>query len=158
MEDNKLENSKDIINSSFSSLFNEVDNLISGMKIKSSDEILNGSVAEAQKLLEQILPYQNFYDKLFDAKQVFDEIPNTILESVRPEIEEVEEVNDNAEYTSQINFRIPVLKALIFLGGSSKENEVIDFVKKDMKNKLSERDYEISEGQEHAMWIINLFL
>ena len=38
------------------------------MKLHSSEEILNGSVQEAQKLLSQILPYQNFYEKLVEAK------------------------------------------------------------------------------------------
>ena len=68
MDTEELNNTKEEIYSSFTSLFGNVDNLISEMKLKSSEEILNGSVEEAQKLLSQIIPYQKFYEKLFFRK------------------------------------------------------------------------------------------
>ena len=162
-------NHKDEINESFNSLFNNVDNLISEMKQKSSEEILNGSVVEAQKLLQEILPYQTFYEKLVEAQQVFNRIGSVSaddIELAKEKIEalnqdeidkEVEQAKSEDEITSQINFRIPVLKALIFLGGSSEEVEVTDFVKKEMKNKFTEKDLETPEGEDKERWINNLY-
>lgn len=169
MDNEKLNKNKEEIVSSFSSLFENVDNLISDMKLHSSEEILNGSVVEAQKLVSQILPYQKFYDKLIGAKKVFDDInkvPQEEIELAKEKIEaldqeeiekEVEEANEESDITSQINFRIPVLKALIFLGGSSEEIEVTDFVKKEMKKKFTEKDLEIPEGEEKERWLSNLY-
>ena len=62
------------IKKNFNSLFDNVDNFITDLKLKSSEEILNGSIVEAQKLISKILPYQNFYEKLKDARQAFYEI------------------------------------------------------------------------------------
>lgn len=173
MDNENIKKTKEEINSSFSSLFSGVDNLISDMKLHSSEEILNGSVQEAQKLLSQILPYQNFYEKLVEAKSVFDKlesVPKETIEEAKQKIESLnqdeidEEVkesnneeNQEADVTTQINFRIPILKALIFLGGSSEEVDVTEFVKKEMKKKLTEKDREIPEGEDKERWLSNLY-
>jgi hypothetical protein len=171
LENENIKKTKDEINSSFSSLFSGVDSLISEMKLHSSEEILNGSVQEAQKLLSQILPYQNFYEKLVEAKSVFDKlesVPKEAIEEAKKKIkslnqdeidEEVKESNEEQEsdFTTQINFRIPILKALIFLGGSSEEVDVTEFVKKEMKKKLTEKDCEVPEGEDKERWLSNLY-
>jgi len=169
LDNKKLLKSKDEINESFSSLFVNVDNLISEMKQQSSEEILNGTVTAAQKLLEQILPYQTFHEKLKEAKNVFDEIGEVSqndIEAVKEKIasldqdqidKEVEGANQESDITSQINFRIPILKALIYLGGSSEEVEVTEFVKKDMKSKLTKKDFEVPDNENQELWINNLY-
>ena len=169
MDNEQLNKSKQEIDSLFASLFENVNNLISEMKHHSSEEILNGSVVEAQKLLSQILPYQKFYDKLQDTKNVFSDIssvPKEEIELVKEKMEtldqekidkEVLKVNEESEITSQINFRIPVLKALIFLGGSSEEIEVTDFVKKEMKRKFTDEDLQVPNGDEKERWLSNLY-
>ena len=170
MNSEQLDQNKTEINESFSSLFSNVDNLISEMKLLSSEEILNGSVVEAQKLLGQILPYQKFYEKLQETKKVFDEISGGIstseIELVKEKLEtmdqkeideKVEEVKEEEDVTSQNNFRIPILKALIFLGGSSEELEVTEFVQKEMKKKLTKKDLEKPEGEDKERWLSNLF-
>jgi hypothetical protein len=171
LEAENLNKYKDEINTSFTTLFSNVDNLITEMKLVSSEEILNGSVVEAQKLLAQILPYQQFHEKLEEAKKVFDQlnsVPKEDIELVKEKIEalsqdevdeEVEQSKEdkNEEATSQNSYRIPILKALIFLGGSSEEVEVTDFVFKEMKNKLNEKDHEIPEGEDKERWLSNLY-
>jgi hypothetical protein len=169
VKDKDISDHQEEINETFNSLFGNVDNLISAMKQKSSEEILNGSVVEAQKLLNQILPYQTFYEKLQEAKNVFNQIGSVSAEDIaqakekieslnQEEIDkEVEKTNGDDEVTSQINYRIPILKALIFLGGSSEELEVTEFVKKEMKNKFTEKDMEVPEGEEKERWISNLY-
>lgn len=171
----KRVNDKDIterqneINETFNSLFGNVDDLISSMKQKSSEEILNGSVVEAQKLLNQILPYQTFYEKLQEAKSIFNQIGSVSAEEIAQAKEKIEALNQEEidkevekttgkdEVTSQINYRIPILKALIFLGGSSEEVEVTEFVKKEMKDKFTEKDMEVPEGDKRERWISNLY-
>ena len=69
MNSEHLEQNKKEINESFSSLFSNVDNLISEMKLLSSEEILNGSVVEAQKLLGQILALSEFLRKIAGNKK-----------------------------------------------------------------------------------------
>ncbi len=120
----QLNKNKQEINESFTSLFGNVDNLIAEMKLTSSEEILNGSVVEAQKLLGQILPYQTFYEKLREAKNVFDEISGISKEDIKNVKEKIEaldqeevnneivEANQESEITSQINFRVPILQKI----------------------------------------------
>lgn len=180
MNTEQLDQNKAEINESFNSLFSNVDNLISEMKLLSSEEILNGSVLEAQKLLGQILPYQNFYEKLQETKKVFDSIGginNNDIEKVKEKLEtldqekineelealnegnseEIEDENNELDITAQNNFRIPILKALIYLGGSSEEVEVTEFVQKEMKNKLTKKDREIPEDSDKEVWLNNLY-
>ena len=167
------------IKKNFNILFENVDSFITDLKLKSSEEILNGSITEAQKLLSKIIPYQNFYEKLKIARQSFfdieiqPEVKNENKKHVQEETEEIyndgseedfEEVIDNEEnskqnndVTSQNNFRIPILKSLIFLGGSSEENDVIEFVKKDLKTKLTKADFEIPEGYDKERWLTNMY-
>ncbi|MBK8943917.1 MAG: hypothetical protein IPM32_01480 [Ignavibacteriae bacterium] len=166
------------IKKSVNNLFDNVDNFITDLKLKSSEEILNGSIVEAQKLISKILPYQNFYDKLKDARQAFYEIEliseskkenknenkkaqievlqNEVLEDEIFE-EDLEKDFEEVSVTAQNNFRIPILKSLIFLGGSSEETEVIDFVKRDMRNKLTSADFEKPEGEANERWLTNLY-
>lgn len=163
---------KEAIRSLFNELFNNVDDFISGMKLQSSEEILNGSVEEAQKILNEILEYKNFHEKLKEAKIEFDKIDKVTkeeIEEVKEKIEtldqeqieeELKEQNEETkenDVTSQVNFRIPILKALIFLGGSSEEVELTDFVKKEMKDKFTKKDLEIPEGEDKERWISNLY-
>ncbi|PID57909.1 MAG: hypothetical protein CR986_08300 [Ignavibacteriae bacterium] len=181
MEHEEINKKKEEVKQYFSSLFETVDGLISGLKQRSSEEILNGSVEKAQKLLTQIIPYQKFYEKLGETRDVFNKIENSSetensaqTESVSKEDiklakekiktmdqkeidEEVKASNKESGAKTENNYRIPVLKALIFLGGSSEEVEVIEFVKKDMKNKLSKNDLEIPEGEQKERWITNLY-
>lgn len=165
------------IEDSFNSLFSEVDEFISELKLESSEEILNGSVSKAQELLSQIVPYESFYESLKDAKVSFENIglktknnnseinqnSNEPINDEKIEFEEVNEseeiktVSDDLNFTSQEKFRIPILKALIFLGGSADENEVTEFVKKDMKNKLTNLDFEIPEGEDKERWLSSLY-
>lgn len=176
MNSKQLKKSQNEIDESFTSLFKNVDNLISEMKLASSEEILTGSVEEAQKLLQQILPYQKFYDKLNETKGVFDEISGVSkedLELAKEKIEaldqeEVDEevkvvnevpeiIEEESEVTSQINYRIPILKALIYLGGSSEEIEVTEFVHKEMKEKFTQSDLEKPDDGDKENWLNNLY-
>jgi hypothetical protein len=170
-----INKTKDEIISLFTSLFENVDNLISDMKLSSSDEILNGSLTEAQALLGQIISYQKFHEKLKETKVVFDEINSVSKEDINFVKEKIETLNQkeidesiakddkkagenkNVEITSQLSYRIPVLKALIYLGGSSEEVEVTDFVKREFKNKFTKKDLEIPEGEDRENWISNLY-
>lgn len=172
LEKSKNSENKEIIRDLFSNLFNQVDDFISGMKLQSSEEILNGSVEEAQKILSEILEYKNFHKKLEEAKVEFDKIDKVSkedIDEVKEKIEsldqeqideEIKEQNENAveeDITSQVNFRIPILKALIFLGGSSEEVELTDFVKKEMKGKFTKKDLEVPKGEDKERWISNLY-
>lgn len=172
MDPEKIKENKDEITTAFLDLFEKADNLISEMKLQSSEEILNGSIEKAQKLLQEIVPYQTFYQKLEETKNAFDAIGQVSAddiekvkekietldqEQIDKEVKEANEANEDAEVTSPINFRIPILKALIYLGGSSEEVEVTEFVKKEMKGKLTKKDLEILENESQEIWLDNLY-
>lgn len=169
MDPEKIKENQADINNAFTDLFGKVDGLISEMKLQSSEEILNGSIEKAQKFLQEIIPYQTFYEKLKESKSAFDAIGQVSadeIEKVKEKIEtldqeqidkEVKEANEGSDVTSPINFRIPILKALIYLGGSSEEVEVTEFVKKEFKGKLSKKDLEIPKDEKNERWLENLY-
>lgn len=153
----------------FIELFENVDNLITLLKQESSNEILNGSINEAQKLLSKIIPYQEFYKKLVDAKHEFEKIENNSKDIKSDEKQETEEIsqkevldydeeisNNDSDETDHSSFRLPILKALIFMGGSSEKDEVIEHVGKEFKGKLKNSDFEIQNGEKFERWILNL--
>ena len=63
-----------------------------------------------------------------------------------------EEVNED-ELTPQDAFRLPILKALIYLGGSGKVKDVTNFIEKDMKNKFRPLDNEVLNGDGQKEWV-----
>lgn len=57
------------------------------------------------------------------------------------------------DFTPNDSYRIPILKALIYLGGSAKLEDVAAFIEKDMKNKFKEADQEKGANGFGKLWI-----
>lgn len=142
------------------------------LKLISSDEILNGSLEEAQKILAKISPVEISANKLLE---FHDEFISTIQSvniqsngsgdngelSNQSKSAKVsgERVSNNLRnfkstesFVSQIEFRLSILKALIYLGGSAHVNDVMKFIEKDMRKKLQESDFQIPKGDELKRW------
>ncbi len=159
----------------FENVYDKINDYVSGLKQQSSDEILNGSLEKAQKLLNELVPYENVVKKLTEAKELFDQINNG-QNGKSGKVEEKNEQNDendsdeffdpqaleeetgNDVLTPESEFRIPMLKGLIYLGGSAAIDEVIGFVKKDMKNKLTGKDTEIINDDGLEKWHESLLI
>ncbi len=169
---------KEEILSAFENVYDKINGYVAGLKQQSSDEILNGSLEKAQKLLNELVPYESVIKKLTEAKELFDKIKNgsngkeTESEdneennSEQPEGEEDDVIFDTQfldeegedRITPENDFRIPMLKGLIYLGGSAAIDEVIGFVKKDMKNKLTPKDTEIINDDGLEKWHESLLI
>ena len=128
------------INSAFNLVFDTINGYVGNLKKKSSDEILNGSISEAQKLIDEILPYEGVVKKLVEAKLLLENIQSGNGKNVKEENfnsdeqktskNDSEEFNEeSAEITPKEKFRVPILKALIYLGGSASIDKVVEFVK-----------------------------
>ena len=135
------------------SINSKVDSYIQALKLKSSDEILSGSISEAQKMLNQIVPIEEGYRQLSGCHDIFLEVLNgnyTINESEvkagktysKSENSKEGDDSESLNYTSDKMYRVPILKALIYLGGSANLDEVAEFIKKEMKNKFKPADLE----------------
>ncbi len=157
------------INSAFNLVFDTINGYVGNLKKKSSDEILNGSISEAQKLIDEILPYEGVVKKLVEAKLLLENIQSGNGKNVKEENfnsdeqktskNDSEEFNEeSAEITPKEKFRVPILKALIYLGGSASIDKVVEFVKKDMKKKLNAKDFEQVNDDGLEKWAENLFL
>lgn len=167
--------SNEEIHSAFNLVFDTINGYVGNLKKESSDEILNGSIAKAQKLIDEILPYENVVKKLVEAKLLLENIHSGNGKSENQnESEKGDSVSgkqktedstpeegvdsDSMEFTPKENFRVPILKALIYLGGSAAIDKVVEFVKKDMKKKLKEKDFEQVNDDGMEKWAENLFL
>lgn len=169
---------KEEIISAFENVYEKINGYVANLKQKSSDEILNGSLEKAQQLLNELVPYESVIKKLSEAKELFNNIQNGSngnekvneeKEESNSEQQEGEEDNvifdpqfldeeDENKITPEEDFRIPMLKGLIYLGGSAAIDEVIGFVKKDMKNKLTAKDTEVINEDGLEKWHESLLI
>lgn len=146
-----------------------VKDYITGLKKQSSEEILDGSVETAQSLISRIIPVETLYKKLAKTQTELLELINNQLnggeeskadedDSDNSESEEktdtqkeekkVEAPKKEDKISEQKVYRIPILKGLIYLGGSAEVPDVVDFIKRDMKNKFTESDLEFIRTKE----------
>jgi len=158
------ENQKKEVEKSFKTCQQKIEDYIQSLKKFSSEEILNGSIEEAQKILTQIIPIENSskelleYHKDFMSKMIFfgEESPDApnkkptgspLEDKPKPPLEKKIK-SDEKEISSSKTFRLSILKALIYLGGSARLNEVMDFIERDLKNKMKPGDFEKLKNNE----------
>ena len=133
---------------------------VESLKRKSSEEILNGSLEEAQNIIIQILPVENEYKKLAESHNSFLNVlkgNQTIDFSTKTAASEKSELNkldlSDMDFTPNDTYRIPILKALIYLGGSAKLHDVAGFIEKDMKKKFKPGDQEKGANGFEKLWV-----
>jgi len=143
------------------SINSKIGEYIQALRHKSSDEILSGSILEAQKIINQILPIESEFKKM-------DECHNSFLSVLRnssntTSTKKPQESSKNAElskldlsgmdFTPAELYRVPILKALIYLGGNATLPDIAKFIEKDMKNKFKKADHEKGANGFEKLWI-----
>ena len=138
------------------------------MKVISSDEILNGSIEEAQKILNKIVPVENAAKKMIQYQDDFIKIIESAdvrkingrnVVQRKSEDEEARtnvtsNIKSSENFTTQIEFRLSILKALIYLGGSANVQKVMEFIGKDMRKKFRKGDFDTPNGSGEKRWEI----
>jgi len=159
------------IKKSFEICNKKIDDHIHELKIISSEEILNGSIEEAQKILNHILPVETAAKKMLQYQEEFINViesanigKNKTVKSGanngRDDLEAAEKVpasnpdnNNSAEnFISQNEYRVSILKSLIYLGGSASTKEVMGFIEKDLRKKFKPGDLEAANGNGEKIW------
>jgi len=161
-----MEKSKDVmidkseLEKMINSIGEKVSDYVKSLKKQSSEEILNGSLVEAQKIISQILPIENEYKQMEMSHTSFLKVLNgkkIIDSSTKTKVSEKLEINkldlSGMDFTANETYRVPILKALIYLGGSAKLNDVIGFIEKEMKNKFKPADQEKGTNGFEKLWI-----
>lgn len=144
------------------SIGSKVNDYLSSLKKTSTDEIMNGSIPEAQKLLGKIIPIEEGYKKLTSCHAEFLQILNAdgkiteVKEKIKDEAAESDlkkiDLSD-MEFTPSSLYRVSILKALIYLGGSAKLTEVASFIEKEMKGKFKPADNEKGANGFGKLWV-----
>lgn len=172
----------------FKNVQDKIKKYVDSLKMKGSEELLNGSVEKAQKLIGAIIPVDSAAKKLKkeqddllnvlesqdeseesdeterepethnkssdEIENTPDEVPVTEEQTDLPSAETVpvQEFSED-DLTPQESFRLPILKALIYLGGSGKVKDISNFIEKDMKNKFRPLDNDILNGDDVKEWV-----
>ncbi|MCF6269387.1 MAG: hypothetical protein L3J41_06745 [Melioribacteraceae bacterium] len=151
---------KEELEKMINSIGDKVSNYVKLLKRKSSEEILNGSIVEAQKIINQILPIEAEYREMAKCHTSFLNVLNgnkTMNSLNKREISEKLELNkldlSDMDFTPNDNYRVPILKALIYLGGSAKLPDVAGFIEKEMKNKFKPGDQEKGANGFGKLWV-----
>ena len=139
----------------------KVGEYIQALKHKSSEEILNGSILEAQKIINQILPIETEFEKMDACHNSFLSVirnsivanssQNTSESSAKKDLEKLD--LSEMEFTSSELYRVPILKALIYLGGNARLSDVAGFIEKEMKNKFKKGDHEKGTNGFGKLWV-----
>jgi hypothetical protein len=142
------------------SIGEKVSDYVNSLKKKSSEEILNGSLLEAQNIINQILPIEKEYEQMSKCHTSFLNILNSrekVEISSNSNVSEKSELNkldlSDMDFTPNDTYRVPILKALIYLGGSAKLPDVAGFIEKEMKNKFKPADQEKGTNGFGKLWI-----
>lgn len=139
----------------------KIDEYIQSLKTRSSEEILRGSILEAQKIINQILPIETEFKKMDDCHNSFISVlRNSEISQSKKNIQQDSESEDlsnidlsEMDFTPNELYRIPILKALIYLGGNSKLVDVAGFIEKEMKDKFKRADHEKGTNGFGKLWI-----
>jgi len=139
------------------SIEDKVAGYVQSLKEKSSEEILNGSLVEAQKIIEQILPIEDEYKKMAECQRAFLNVLNNSTTGVKVSSNKKLPLNEldlsDMDFTASEFYRVPILKALIYLGGSAKLPDVAGFIEKEMKNKFKAADQEKGTNGFGKLWV-----
>ena len=145
-------------------MINSIGEKVSGyvnlLKKKSSEEILNGSLTEAQNIISQILPIEKEYEQMAKCHTSFLNLlnnDNKVVKSNKSDVSEKSELTkldlSDMDFTPNDTYRVPILKALIYLGGSAKLPDVAGFIEKEMKNKFKPADQEKGTNGFGKLWV-----
>ena len=161
-----LNSNKEELEGLINSIGSKVNEYLGSLKESSTEEIMNGSIPEAQKLLNKILPIEEAYQKLTGCHTEFLQILNAEGKLNKVKDEKKEQKNDSGEesdlkkidlsdmeFTPSSLYRISILKALIYLGGSAKLAEVASVIEKEMKGKFKQADNEKGANGFGKLWI-----
>jgi hypothetical protein len=153
-------NKKELENLVFS-INTKIGEYIQSLKHKSSEEILNGSIQEAQKIINQILPIESEFKKMDECHNSFLSVlknsgiatstKNTQLNSEKGDLSKLD--LSEMDFTPSEYYRVPILKALIYLGGNAKLSDVAGFIEKEMKNKFKTADHEKGTSGFGKLWV-----
>ena len=162
------------------SFLDEFDQKINGymlsLKKRSSEEILNGSAQKAQNLLNKIIRVEAGVEKVSIAHKDFFKLIKGDFKTSSP-VEEPQvsftktatkqtEKNDdelvehivikNKSDSRSFKYRMPLLKALIYLGGNAQEDDVLEFVHKEIKKNLTEEELSVNGDGKTKIWVRDL--
>ncbi|NOX19067.1 MAG: hypothetical protein GXO87_12405 [Chlorobi bacterium] len=130
----------------------KIEEFLKSLKQYSSEEVLNGSIENAQKILNEILPIENESKKLMDSENKFIQMISNFKFNSAVGEDSKTGMKDEISFTgdskngldksapARKNYRMQILKALIYLGGSARVDEVLGFIERDMKGKFSSDD------------------
>jgi hypothetical protein len=142
------------------SIGEKVNGYVNLLKKKSSEEILNGSLTEAQNIISQILPIEKEYEQMAKCHTSFLNLLNNnniVEKSNKSNISEKSDLTkldlSDMDFTPNDTYRVPILKALIYLGGTAKLPDVAGFIEKEMKNKFKPADQEKGTNGFGKLWV-----
>jgi hypothetical protein len=139
------------------SINSKIKDYLQQLKQKSSEEILNGSITEAQKIINRILPIEKGYEKLDECHRSF----LSLLEGGKTSVEFSDKTENDLtqldlsdmDFTPNEQYRVPILKALIYLGGTAKPVDIVGFIEKEMAKKFKAGDHEKGTNGFEKLWI-----
>lgn len=158
----KISEVESTIQSTLSTLDEQVKNYMQSLREISSHEILSGSLPKAQALISKIITIENKVNQLKSVHADFKEVVRdngyhdenkTGQNKSRPETDKKSETQSSQKKSPfNTRFRLPILKALIYLGGNASTEDIIEYIKKEMKKFLTDEEKNLSDEDLYINW------
>jgi FtsZ-binding cell division protein ZapB len=135
----------------FEILLEEIEMVINTLKGEGAVAVQKSEYDKAKTIIEKATALEKFREKV---KQLQNEWQSNFSSlSVKPtKKRKIKSKLKKGLRTPEDDFRIPILEALVELGGSASVSEVLELVEKKMKNKLNEYDYQILPSNNTLRW------
>lgn len=124
----------------FEILLEEIETTIVILKDKQVSSIENGAYDNAKKIIEQISALEKFRDKVKNLQKEWQKSFSSLFAKTSNKRKSKNKLKKGLR-TPEDAFRIPILEALVEVGGAASVSKVLELVESKMKNILNQYDY-----------------
>ena len=142
---------KNEVVAAFEILMEEIELVIDSLKKEGANALQRSEYDKAKTIIENATALENFRNKV---KQLQNEWRSRFssISVRRTKKRKITSKLKRGLRTPEEDFRIPILKALIELGGKDSMANVLQLVEKQMKDKLNKYDYQILPSSNTMRW------
>jgi len=150
-----IENNPQDVSSAFEILLEEVEAEIEFVNNVGAKAFSSGNHERAKEALERVQVLKTFRDRISELRREWDEI------AAKAEQQDDEETKEERRQrgrlrkgirTAEAEYYVPILNALVEMGGSAKVNDVLERVFNVMKPRLKPVDLEVLPSNKEPRW------
>ncbi len=144
---------KNDVFTAFEILLEEIEMVIANLKEEAAIALQKSEYDKAEKIIENTKDVEQFREKIKELQNEWQrKFPGLSGKSKTKRRRKITSKLKRGLRTPEDEFRIPILEAIVELGGSAPMSKVLNLVEKKMKGKLNEYDYQTLQSTSSIRW------